>query len=40
MGFWNRLNFHAAHTAAFKRQIFQHNLLPADASAYGCANVT
>lgn len=32
----SRLNFHAAQTAAFNKQIFQQSLLPSVASANGC----
>ena len=40
IGPWNRLIFHATQTAAFIMQIFQHNRLPSDASAYGCITDT
>lgn len=35
-----RRTFHAAHTAALNRQIFQHTRFPSDASAYGCITAT
>jgi len=36
----HRETFHAAHTAAFNIQIFQHSLFPSEASTQGWSTAT